>query len=163
MQTDWQALKFQALWQAGQALVMVLCTVVLANWFSRRIEGLKAELLNKQTVRNDKRDAYSQVLAVLGQMRHAVDTISISGPASKEAEEAYKRLDDLRKELCRIAPLAVMVLKLPAATALEAYRRISEPALQLDSASPERWTREGKALEDAMKELIVVGGNDLGF
>lgn len=142
---------------------MVLCTVVLGNWFARRIERLKSELVNQQTARNDKRDAYSQVLAVLGQMRHAVDTISISGPASKEAEEAYKRLDDLRKELYRIAPLAIMVLKVPAATALEAYRRIAEPALQLDSASPDRWTREGKAIEDAMKELIVVGGNDLGF
>jgi len=54
MQTDWQALKFQALWQAGQALVMVLCTVVLGNWFARRIERLKSELVNQQTVRNDK-------------------------------------------------------------------------------------------------------------
>jgi hypothetical protein len=163
MQTDWQAIKFQALWQAGQALVMVLCTVVLGNWFSRKVERLKAELLSQQTVRNEKRDAYSQVLAVLGQMRHAVDAICVAGPTSKDAEKAYNRLDDLRKELYRIAPLAIMVLKVPVATAFEAYRRIAEPALLLDSAAPERWTREGKAIEDAIKTLIAVGGNDLGF
>jgi hypothetical protein len=130
---------------------------------AKQIEAkISNEMWQRQTVRNERKEAYCQVLGILGQMRLAVDTLRV-GTTSAAAVAASRKLDDLRQELYRAAPCAFMVLNVSANSAYEAYRRIAEPALQLDPAAPERWKREGEAIENAVKELIAAGRADLGF
>lgn len=118
---------------------------------AKQIEAkISNEMWQRQTVRNEKKEAYYQVLGVLGQMRHAVDILRL-GPASQAAVAASGKLDDLRQELYRTFPYAVMVLDLAAISAYEAYRQIAEPASQLGPAAPERWQREGEAIRKCDK------------
>jgi type IV secretory pathway VirB4 component len=130
---------------------------------AKQIEAtISNEMWQRQTIRNEKKAAYCQVLEILGQMRHAVDTLRV-GPTSQGAGAASNKLDDLRQELYRIAPCAIMVLNVPANTAFDTYRRIAEPALKLDPATTERWEREGEAIGNTLTALIAAGRSDLGF
>jgi hypothetical protein len=130
---------------------------------TKQIEAtISSEMWQRQTIRNEKKEAYCQVLGILGQMRHAVDTLR-AAPAAPSAGAASSKLDDLRQELYRIAPSAIMVLSVPAITAFDAYRRVAEPALQLDPATTERWEREGEAIGNTLTALIAAGRAELGF
>jgi hypothetical protein len=124
---------------------------------------LTQRLSGRQIVRNEKKEAYCQILGILGQMRLAVDDIMRVGPTSQAATAASSKLGDLRQELYRTAPCAVMVLNASATRAYEAFRRVAEPALQLSPATLERWKREGEAIENATKELVAAGRAELGF
>ncbi len=131
MQTDWLLVNFQSVWSLTQLLIGILCTVGLGWFVNHKMERLKTALLLQQAVRNEKKEAYCQALKVLGEMRYAVGIAQVD-PSSVTAGSAYSRLEDLRQELYRIAPCVIMVLNGPTAAAFEAYRRIAEPALQLD-------------------------------
>jgi hypothetical protein len=160
MSTDWAALRFQVWAQAAQALVVVLCSAFLAYWFNRKIERIKAELVSRQTLRDERKEEYFRVLGILAAMRYSVDMIALE-PGSKNAKTAFEELANLRKDLYRAAPIAFTILKAPAGRAFEVYRRTAEPALRLDPAMSERWEREANAIGDAIKELVTAAQVDL--
>jgi hypothetical protein len=145
------------------APLMTCVGVVIGGVVSTINVWLTQRLSRRQTVRNEKKEAYCQILGILGQMRLAVDDIMRVGPTSDAAVAASDRLRDLRQELYRTAPCAVMILNVSATRAYEAFRWVAEPALQLSPATIERWKREGEAIENATNELVAAGRAELGF
>lgn len=162
MTTDWHLIGFQT----AQSVFVVSCTVVLGYFLNRRsaqrIERLKVDLTGQQVIRNEKKDVYFRVLGILGRMRDAVDEVRLSVD-SGSVEPAFRQLGSLRGELHQIAPCAVMMLKDKAASAIEAYRRVAEPALKLNPHCRERWDQEAEAIVGALKVLIAAGQQDLGL
>jgi hypothetical protein len=160
--TDWVLVRFQAGLALLTGVVTVLCTVALAFIFNRRIERLKAEFETHQAIRGERKEIFYEVLGVLGRMRYAIDEFSRS-LGSPALQQHAAKMDELRAELYRLAPTAFMVLGSVGSSAFEAYRKIAQPLLSQDASDPERWKKEGTAIENALKELISAGQRDLGY
>jgi hypothetical protein len=147
--------------------LVTLAAVVLGGALSIVTAGLTQrfshDMWQRQTVRNEKKEPYFQILGILGRMRLSLDDVVRGGPTSQAAIAASNRLDDLREELYRAAPCAVMVLGVSASKAYEAFRRVAEPALQLNALTVERWMREREAVEDATNALIAASRAELRF
>jgi hypothetical protein len=145
-------------------IVKLVDQVSAVTTATKQIEArISDEVWQRQTTRNDKKEVYRQALGLLGQMRYAVAMVDQPPHDLPTCARNFRKLDDLRQELYQLAPYAFLVLNGPAKVAFEAYQKIAEPALQLDPATPERWKREGEAIQNAVNRLIAAGREDLGF